>query len=119
MEKFPEVAHNHPQRGLSICTVKRRKPDVRFGKPDTIVSGFQIVRILNVRFTTNLPDFRQRQLPKRWKSGHKCPVIGRQLPERLKSGRFCPDFRRLYYTILCLKTGYNVRFSDVLDQSDV
>ena len=34
-----------------------RKPDVRFGDPDENMSGFRIVRISDVRFTTNRPVF--------------------------------------------------------------
>ena len=40
-------------------------------------TGRKSVRILNVRFITNPPAFRQRKLPERSKSGQYCPVIGR------------------------------------------
>ena len=60
-----------------------RKPDVRFGKPDEKASGFRTSEDHSLS-----PDFRQRQLPERSKSGQYCPVIGRLVPiGRLKSGR--------------------------------
>ena len=40
-----------------LFTVNVRIPDVRFGEPDINVSGYRIVRISDVRFTTNRPDF--------------------------------------------------------------
>ena len=38
------------KKTINTYTVKRREPDVRFGKPDKIVSGYRIVRISVVRF---------------------------------------------------------------------
>ena len=40
-----------------MYTVNVRKPDVRFGEPDEKTSGFRIVRLSDVRFTVNRPDF--------------------------------------------------------------
>ena len=56
-------------------TVNVRIPNVRFAKPDENMSGFRIVRISNVRFTTNRPDFRHIVQP-------DCPITGRRNPDK-------------------------------------
>ena len=72
-----------------------RKPDVRFGYPDENMSGFRIVRISDVRFTTNRPDFRRRQLPERPITGRYIRISNARIAfGRPITGQYCPDFRR-------------------------
>ena len=48
----------YPKQWMSEIqtTVKRRIPNVQFDKPNTIVFGFQMVRILDVRFINLEPN---------------------------------------------------------------
>ena len=75
-------------------TVERRKPDVRFGKPDEKASGF---RISGYRTSGSIQS---------------CPVIGRPVVINLsgyrtdsKSGQYCPDFERLNRMMELYSTG--------------
>ena len=97
-------------------TVDVRIPDVRFAKPDINLSGYRMSRFRTSESQfSKCPDFGQRSITERSKSGHYCPdfrhlepvLNPKPLPNRfqtslelvlglkcLKSGRLCPDFER-------------------------
>ena len=92
-------------------TVDVQKPDVRFGKPDEKASGYRIVRISDVRELTMSPDFRHIEFLLCLKSGRNVRISDKLAENRT----LCPVFRRLllFLNFKRLKTGQNVRFSDV------
>ena len=65
-------------------TVNVRKPDVRFGEPDEKTSGFQHVRISDVRFITKRPVIKRLLYLKR-------PITGRYI--RISDDANCPNVR--------------------------
>ena len=63
-----------------------RIPDIRFGRPDANMSGFQRVRLSDVRLILICPDFRHIVQPEGPITGHLCPDFRRSRPNRFQTG---------------------------------
>ena len=67
-------------------TVNVRKPDVRFGKPDKKVSGFQTSGYRTSEDHSITPVFRHYKNPMCLKTGHSVRISDRLVPKPVPTG---------------------------------